>query len=627
MSRKKKKVTAIFFLKQAIGCMTSISLLILLFGIVPSGCSSSGSDEFGISNNNGELVIGLTDAESNFVAYDVDVVSLTLTKQNGEVVNTLPVMTRVDFAQYVEMTEFLTAATIPAGRYIQATIEMDYTDASIQVQRPDGTAVQVDPDNIKDEFGSTITRLSTTVHLQGRNALTIAPGIPAHLTLDFDLSASNHVDLTDADSPVLSVKPTLMADVNAENPKIHRLRGPLKEINPADGTFSLIIRPFIHTISGGDERFGTLNVVTNASTFYDINGEMHQGDSGLAELELQQVLTAVIVIGDLNIVTRQFEASQVYAGSSVPGGTLDVITGNVIRRSGDLFTVRGATLIRASGSIVFKDEVDVQLDQLERDTTVSRQLSTDLFDSQDISVGQRVMVFGELNDNETRLNAAHVRMLLTTIKGNLKFTESGTVIVDLNAIDGRKIELFDFAGTGAISDANPADYEVDVAGLNTGELYAATPLKFRGFVAPFGHAADVGDFEARTLIDVSNTKGLMIATWNPASPDAIVNITESNFTLNLDGIGLFHHLNRAGVVADLTEMDDPPIIATQNDSSGVFQIVKGESRQVFFTFDGFVAELAQRLDAGAGVTSIISRGIFNDTIAIFSADLVIIALK
>ncbi|MGD8955229.1 MAG: hypothetical protein PVI69_15190 [Desulfobacterales bacterium] len=627
MSRKKKGATSIFFLKQAIGSMTSILLIILLFGIGPSGCSSSGSDEIGISNNNGELVIGLTDAESNFAAYDVDVVSLTLTKQNGAVVDTLPVMTRVDFAQYVEMTEFLTAATIPAGRYVKATIELDYTHANIQVQRPDGTAVRVDTDNIRDEFGSTITRLTTTVHLQGRNALTIAPGIPVHLTLDFDLSASNHVDLTDTDSPVLIVKPTLMADVNAENPKIHRLRGPLKEINPADGTFSLIIRPFIHVISGGDDRFGTLKVVTNASTFYDINGEMYQGEAGLAEMELQQVLTAVVVIGDLNIATRQFEASQVYAGSSVPGGTLDVITGNVIRRSGNQLTVRGATLIRASGSVVFNDEVNILLDQLERDTTVSRQLSTDLYDSQDISVGQRIMVFGELSDDEKQLNAAHVRMLLTTIKGNLVFAESGTVSVDLTAIDSRNIDLFDFTGTGAISDANPAEYVVDVAGLNTDGLDTATPLKIRGFVTPFDHAADVADFEARTLIDVSKTKGLMIATWNPASPDAISNITESNFTLNLDGIGLFHHLNRAGVVVDLAEMDDPPIISTQNDIKGVFQIVQGESRQIFFTFDGFAAELAQRLDAGSEVTSIISRGLFDDAIAIFSADLVIVALK
>jgi hypothetical protein len=447
------------------------------------------------------------------------------------------------------------------------------------------------------------------------------------MTLDFDLSASNHVDLTDIDSPLLIVKPTLMADVNVENQKIHRLRGPLKEINPADGTFSLIIRPFIHVISGGDDRFGTLKVFTNASTFYDINGEMYQGEAGLAEMELQQVLTAVVVIGDLNIATRQFEASQVYAGSSVPGGTLDVITGNVIRRSEDHLILNGTTLIRKSGRVAFKDEVDVQLDQLERDTTVSRQLSTDLYGSQDISVGQRIMVFGELSDDETQLNAAHVRMLLTTIKGNLVFAESGTVRIDLTAIDGRNIDLFDFTGTGAVSDANPAEYKVDVAGLNTDGFDTAAPLKIRGFVAPFGHAAVGTDFKAHTLIDVSKTKGLMITTWEPASSDAISNISTGNFTLNLDGIGFFHHLNRAGVVVDLAEMNDPPIIGAQSDNNGVFQIVQGESRQFFFTFDGFAAELALRLDAGSEVASIISRGIFNDAIAILSADLVTVTLK
>jgi hypothetical protein len=218
-------------------------------------------------------------------------------------------------------------------------------------------------------------------------------------------------------------------------------------------------------------------------------------------------------------------------------------------------------------------------------------------------------------------------MLLTTIKGNLVFAESGTVSVDLTAIDGRNIDLFDFTGTGAVSDANPAEYKVDVAGLNTDGLDTAAPLKIRGFVAPFDHAVDVGDFEAHTLIDVSKTKGLMITTWEPASSDAISNISTGNFTLNLDGIGFFHHLNRAGVVLDLAEMDDPPIIGAQSDNNGVFQIVQGESRQFFFTFDGFAAELALRLDAGSEVASIISRGIFNDAIAILSADLVTVTLK
>jgi len=624
MLRKQKKGTAIILGKRSIGFFSLILLAILLIVGGLSGCSGSATS--GSSNNasNGELVIGLTDAESNFVAYEVDVVRLTLTKQNGAIVNALPVITRVDFSQYVEMTEFLTAATIPIGRYVKATLELDYSHANIQVQRHDGSSVQVDTDNIKDENGAPIIQLSAAVQLQGRNALIIAPGIPAHLTLDFDLSASNHVDITDPDLPVLTVRPTLMAEVNPANPKIHRLRGPLKEVNFADSSFRLIIRPFIHIISGGDERFGTLKVVTNAETFYDINGDKHLGDAGLAELELQPLLTAVIVIGDLDIVTRQFEAVQVYAGSSVPGGTLDVVTANVTSRSGNQLTARGATLIRASGSVVFNDEVGVDLDI---NTTVSRQLSTDVFAIEDISVGQQIMVFGELNEDETQIDAVHVQILLTTIKGHVKSTEANAVKVDLTAIDGRMIDLFDFTGTGETTDADPAEYMVDSTGLDTSGLDVGTPIKLRGFVTSFGHSAAVADFEARTLINVSEVKGLMAVTWLPPSSEAIANITSDNFVLNLDGAWLFHHLNRAGVVIDLTDLDQTPIIEPEDDSSGLFQIVQRGSHQFFFTFDGFVAELAQRLGDGAEVTHIIAIGAFDDTNAILSADLVTAGLN
>ena len=36
-------------------------------------------------------------------------------------VETLPATTRIDFAQYVDLTEFFTAATIPNGDYVAAT--------------------------------------------------------------------------------------------------------------------------------------------------------------------------------------------------------------------------------------------------------------------------------------------------------------------------------------------------------------------------------------------------------------------------------------------------------------------------------------------------------------------------
>jgi len=595
----------------------------LLF--ILSGCSGSGSGT-SAGAENGTLVIGLTDGEGDFFRYEVDLIELTLTKQNGAVVNVLPVRTRVDFSQYVDMTEFLTAATVPTGRYVKATLKLDYQNAEIWAENAWGDSIRVT--EIEDEDGSQITELEVSVHLEGRNSLFIAPGIPAHLTLDFNLRATNHVDFSNPANPVLTVKPCLLADVNLENPKIHRLRGPLKQVNLAEETFRLIIRPFIHLLTGGDERFGTLKVVTDAETYYEINGVAYKGVQGLEMLDQQQVLTAVVVIGDLNIVSRQFEARQVYAGSSVPGGALDVVTGNVVSRLGNQLTVRGATLIRAQGSVVFNDEVIIQIGD---NTTVTRQLSIDPFGINDISVGQRIMVFGEIDEaDETVLDATegYVRMLLTSLKG-VVVSVNGSVIVNLSAIDGRNPDLFDFTGTGVDrdNDADPTNYDIDPGSLVTSGLATGTPVRIRGFVTPFGHPEDQADFEANTLINVAEVKGLMIVNWHPPASDAINNLSRSGFELNLEDVGHFHHLIRAGVAIDLKQLGQTPFIEPEGDGSGLFQIVQNHRRQFFFTFEGFVEELSERLANNAEVTHIIAAGYFNDTNALLSSDFMIVGLK
>jgi len=59
----------------------------------------------------GTLIVGLTDADGDFLSYAINVVSLQLEKADGTSIETLPNNTRIDFTQYVDLTEFLTAAT------------------------------------------------------------------------------------------------------------------------------------------------------------------------------------------------------------------------------------------------------------------------------------------------------------------------------------------------------------------------------------------------------------------------------------------------------------------------------------------------------------------------------------
>jgi hypothetical protein len=599
--------------KRLFSVLTLFLFMAAIFGL--SGCDI-GIEEGDQEESFGQIVIGLTDDEGDFVNYTVDVVYLTLTKANGAVVDTLPISTRVDFSQYTEMTEFLTAATIPSGLYTAATLMLDYQDADIWVENVDGNAVEVE--SILDEDGNPLTTLEVSVRLEGRNSLLIAPGIPAHLTLDFNLNASNKVEFDLSGSPILTVQPFLLAELNPEAPKIHRLRGPLKDVDVTGGTFEVIIRPFIHILSGGDERFGTLEVRTNDDTIYEINEEVYTGQAGLTALDAMQALTAVIAIGDLKFNPARFEARHVYAGSSVPGGTLDVVSGNVISRNSGTLNVKGATLIRSGGSVVFNN---TQIVQVGMNTVVRRQLSFELYDIDDISIGQRVTIFGTLNIDETELDATegYARMHLTTLRGQALAAGPPWFVVDLNSIDGRRVGIFDFTGTGISpeNDANPANYEIDVGALDVSSLSPGAPVKVRGFANTFGQAPE--DFNAWTVIDVSKVRASLVVSWRPPSAAAFEYLSPDYLTLNLDGVGLFHHVHRGGVVTDLTELFDSPSIEPEEEGEGLFVIYQDGTLQVHFTFENFVSDLESRLATDGTVQSIAAFGHFDDATSTLTA--------
>ena len=605
--------------KRFLSFLIAALFIAAIFG--SSGCVMAPDD--GGEDDIGQIVIGLTDEEGDFINYTVDVLYLTLTKANGTVVNTLPLSTRVDFAQYTEMTEFLTAATIPSGFYTQATLILDFQAAEIWVEDSSGDAVEVE--TILDVGGDPVTTLEVSVRLEGRNALLIVPGVPAHLTLDFNLNASNKVEFDPPGSPVLTVEPFLLAEVNPEAPKIHRLRGPLKDVDPSGGTFEVIIRPFIHILSGNDDRFGTLEVRTDESTIFEINEELYYGQAGLNALDTMPSLTAIIVLGDLLFNPARFEARHVYAGSSVPGGTLDAVTGNVIRRAGNALTVKGATLIRSGGSVVFNDTLIVQVGL---DTIVRRQLSFDEYDSDDISVGQRVTILGTLSGDETELDATegYARLHLTTLRGQALASGPPWFVVDLQAIDLRRVSIFDFTGTGISSenDADPANYEIDVGALDVSAIPSGTPVKVRGFVNRFGQAPE--DFDAWTVVDVSNARAHLVVNWDPASAAAFDSLSSENLTLNLEGVGLFHHLDRAGVVVDLTELLDPPSIQPPEGGEGLFVISEDGTFQVYLAFENFVAALEDRLAAEGTVKGIFASGHFNDSTTTLTARYIVIRM-
>lgn len=362
---------------------------LVMTALILTGCTGAG--EGPLPEDDGRVVIGLTDLEGDFVSYMVDVISLTLSRADGAVVETLPIRTRLDFARYTDMTEFLTAATVPPGGYTRATLTLDYTDAEIWVENAQGAPERAG--TVQDSQGLPIDTLEATVHLQGGNALRILPGIPSHLTLDFDLRASHQVELPPGGSPVVTVRPFLVADVDPSDPKLHRLRGALARVGSRTGTFDVLLRPFAQALHGPQEPFGTLTVQTNGDTVFDHGGTAYVGREGLLAMEELPRLTATLILGDLRFHPPRFEAREVRTGTSVPGGTLDVVSGHMMAREGDVLRVRGATLVRSGGSMIFHDAVSVQLGD---GTVVRRELDPQEGDTDDISVGQQITAGGTL---------------------------------------------------------------------------------------------------------------------------------------------------------------------------------------------------------------------------------------
>ncbi len=562
----------------------------------------------------GVVAIGLTDAQGDFLTYTVDVTSLTLVKADGTFVQTLPQRTRIDFAQIVDLTEFMTAATIPADTYVSATLNVDYTNADIRIDDGTGIPVAVTPANIRDRLNNPVTTLSMSVTLDNARQLVIAPLVSSLLDLDFNLAASNLVDMSVPASPMVTVNPLLVADVNPDAPKPHRIRGALDAVDTQAGSFTLILRPF-NLLQGNHGRVAFL---TDSNTVFEINQTNYVGSAGLSALVQQPRLTATVAVGTLDLVSRRFIATEVLAGSSVRFGTSDVLTGNVTARIGNTLTIRGAELFRSDGTLSFQNTVSVTVASTTK--VVNQKISSGpqiaiVPDISSISVGQRVTVFGILNAAGTTMNATNatsglVRLLITQLNGHANGVPAGNLIMTLDRIDGRPIGLFDFAGTGPTgSDAIPNSYQVATGTLDTSGIVATTPLKVRGFVRPFGQATATDDFNAITLIDVTNAPATLVVGWPSLEATPFNSFPIGRLVVNLTNAGLLRDVFRGGVDTQLsTAPVDAPTVQAINPARGLFVIGINGTVQVYTQMSAYQTALQADLLAGRKARSFVASG-------------------
>ncbi|MGH8194664.1 MAG: DUF4382 domain-containing protein [Woeseiaceae bacterium] len=574
------------------------------------------SGDAATSGECGTLLLGLTDADGDFLSYTVDVVSLELERSNGAVVEVLPRSTRVDFASYVDLTEFVSASTVPPGTYVAGRIALDYSAAEVFVEA-DGVARQA---TVVDLDGNPIQRSEIRVVLANRDQLLITRGMASLLTVDFDLAASHTVDI--APTPAIATaEPFIVAEIDPVDSKEVRVRGAYLSASETEKTYAIQLRPFFDRV--GD--FGRVTVHVTDETEFEVDGETWLGVEGLRALNAAGSGTWTVAQGTLDVAAREFTAALVLAGSSVPGIDRDAVRGNVIARDGNELIVRGATVIPRDAAAFFHDDVVVTVGP---DTKVFKSGAPDLpLTASDISIGQRVTVRGVVADLASErivLDATEgaVRMSPTHLSGIVQSINPGQLDIELHAIDRRRGGIFDFSGTGIspVFDADPDRYEVLTGELTVSGQATGKPVVVYGYPRAFGTAP--ADFEGRTLVDFSDVRSVLGVGWGQGGTHVPFlsiggdGLLVDNFNPDIE---LRHHIKQGPILIDLTTLDSSTLMVPNETGRTVFTLATRGSLHQYVDFAEFVEALTLELDGATAARSMHARGHYDAATNVFTA--------
>ncbi len=568
----------------------------------------------------GTVMVALTDADGDFLNYTVDVTSLTLETANGRVVETLPRSTRINFSEYVDLTELVTVATIPPGTYTAGTISLDYTDAEVFVEAGGESKSAL----VLDTDGDIVTESTLRIELSNRDRLIVSKGRPAFLQLDFDLAASHTVDIDAMPAEAVSEQ-FILAEVSPVDEKDIRVRGPLVAVDIDEMSYTVAIRPFYDR----DGDFGRVEVTVSDDTEFEVNELMLVGAEGLRALADAAQGTPTVAKGTLNVLERRFTADLVLAGSSVPGSDRDAVVGNVIKRDGNFLTIRGATIVPSDRRVHFHDDVVVEVGP---DTKVVKDgdRTTDLgIDA--ISVGQRVTIRGNQPTPSTDALAPQilfdatqgaVRMHVTHVSGIVNSIVPGETDITLHSIDRRRVQIFDFTGTGMseAQDADPDNYTVATGDLTLADFAAGKPIVARGFPAAFGMAPP--DFLGRTVIDYTDVRSVLGVGWGvEGSAMPFSSIEPERLLLNNQNgdINQRHYIKQGPVLIDLTELDSDTTIVPRQSGRLAFYIKSDDSVRMYSQFADFANDLGTSLTGGDRARSMHARGKYDAAENVFTA--------
>ena len=591
------------------------SILLALAGC--SGGSGTSSDNAadacaGDADTCGQLLVGLTDAEGDFINYEIEVTGLRLQRANGSTVDVLPSATRIDFAQVTNLTEIVSAAFIPPGVYVGGSIDLDFTNADVHVEGPGGSVLGA---SVVDAEGNPLGAVSFDIQLDPQHPVLMTRRRATLLTFDFDLAASNTVD-TGTDPAIVTAAPYIVATAAPLDQKDLRVRGVLASVDTSASTYAVTVRPW-HL---GHGAFGQLTVHTTAETSYEIGDDVLIGEAGLAALATSGSGTLTVAFGTYDLQSHEFTADVVHAGPNVSGVDIDSAYGYVVGRSGDTLLVKGAYLVRPGHDARFRSTLEVSVDAATRVTKIG---DPDVLDAQAISIGQRVAAFGQLSTAASALAdpasvptlaASHVRLLVTELRGTVLGTQPGQLDIALRAIGPLSASQFDFTGTGnsSVFDAVADDYEISTGTLTLDTLANDENVKILGFVMPFGAAPP--DFAGSTVIGQRDLPAALSLGWsNTGTAAPFLTFEPASLAVDVANpdFGVRHHLALRFDKIDVATLGSLSLVPTAADR-GLYGLWEPGHVELFGDFSAFVAEVTARLGAGERARALYATGRYDE---------------
>jgi len=368
------------------------------------------------------------------------------------------------------------------------------------------------------------------------------------MNVDFDLAASGTVDLSTS-PPTVYVRPFMSIGHLPADTKLIRVRGPLANSSVDVDTYTVYIRPFYDEANN----IGQVTLFSQPNTVYTLNGKTYVGNAGLDALSVLSAgstMTAGYTTfqPDYNpsngAYAGRFNLEYVVAGSTLEDIYTEGITGDVIARTGNTLTLRGATLILTTADAISYcapplpilatncevTDAQVLVGPGTLVTADDNPLLTGL-NSSSIAVGDHIAARGVIpgtfnpagpividSTGTSATNTGSVRLQPNEAFGTLVSSAAGSLVVDLSSIDNFPASDFDFAGNGTITPVASA-FSVDTEGLTLPPgTVPGDPIWLSGYASPFGSAPP--DFLAFALNNQTTvqTAGGALGGGAPTTP-------------------------------------------------------------------------------------------------------------